>query len=239
MLGYLGLELRRLSRDGGFLVASILVPVGMYALFSSVGGAQSSAEKVYHVVAMAAYGALNAVTSVGTGIAEDRALGWLRQLRLTPLSTMSVVVARGLSAAVVTLPPIIAVFVIGYLWKGVSLGAMTWLGLVGLLFVGVIPMTLFAIGVGYTFTAQKAQLVGLIGSTALAAISGLWLPISFFPDWLQHVAKATPVYRFAQVAWDFGADNAPSMLGIGLLIGWGVVFCGFAALAYRRGGRRA
>ncbi len=239
MLGYLGLELRRLSRDGGFLFASLLVPVGMYLLFSNIGGPQTADEKVYHVVAMAAYGALNAVMSVGTGIAEDRALGWLRQLRLTPLSTMSVVVARGLSAACLTLPPIVTVFGIGILVKGVSLSFAHWVMLALLLVVGVTPMTLFSLGVGYLFTPQKAQLAGLIGSTALAAISGLWLPITFFPDWLQTVAKVTPVYRFAQLAWDTGAGHLPSGLGLGILVAWGAAFGAFAAYGYRLGGRNA
>ncbi|WP_248958523.1 hypothetical protein [Sphaerisporangium perillae] len=39
---------------------------------------------LYIMVGMAAYGGMGAAFNNGTGLGEDKALGWLRQLRLTP-----------------------------------------------------------------------------------------------------------------------------------------------------------
>lgn len=239
MFGYLRLEMLRLTRDIGFLLVSLFVPIGMYLLFASIGGAQGPTEKVYHMVGLAAFGAVNAVMSAGTAVAEDRSLGWLRQLRLTPLSTMNVIFARGLCALMLAALPISGVFLLGGLVKGVPLSSMRWAELSVLLLIGVIPMTLFSLGVGYLFTAQKAQLAGLVGALGLSAISGLWVPITFFPSWLQEIAKFTPVYQYAQISWSVGYGGIPDVITIVVLLAWGALFAAFAIFGYQRGGRHA
>ena len=211
----------------------------MYCLFSNIGMPQEPVEKIYHMVGMAAFGAVNAVMSAGTGIAEDRSLGWLRQLRLTPLPTVHVVFARGLCALVLAALPISGIFLIGGFFKGITLTPTLWFELATLLLIGVVPMALLSLGIGYRFTAQKAQMAGLIGSTGLSAISGLWVPITLFPAWLQEIAKATPVYQYAQISWSVGYGGSPDAITVLALCAWGAAFTAFAIFGYQRGGRQA
>ncbi len=107
MLDYILLEVRRTLRDRSFVVFGTGMPVLMYVLMTNIGMGPDGAPmewKIASMVGMAAYGALGPAIGVGTGVAEDKQLGWLRQLRITPLSPIRVVVARGLTSTVTVLP---------------------------------------------------------------------------------------------------------------------------------------
>lgn len=109
---YVRLEVRRALRDTGFVSFGIGMPVVMYLLFTHLGTADP-AWKTASMVAMAAYGALGAALSTGTGVAEDKGSGWLRQLRVTPMTPRQVVAGRALTGSVVVLPAIAAVLAAG------------------------------------------------------------------------------------------------------------------------------
>lgn len=84
MFPYIALEIRRTLRDPAFLIFGTGMPVMMYLLLTNLGGGGTYGDwKAASMVGMAAYGALGSSMSVGTGIASDKSLGWLRQLRIT------------------------------------------------------------------------------------------------------------------------------------------------------------
>ena len=87
MIDYLRLEVRRTLRDTGFVDlrrrdAGADVP----AVHQPRRRATTAEWKTASMVGMAAYGALGSALSTGGGVAEDKTLGWLRQLRVTPLT---------------------------------------------------------------------------------------------------------------------------------------------------------
>lgn len=85
MYRYIVLEIRRTLRDGFFLIFGTGMPVMMYLLFTNIGGGDGvDGWKTASMVGMAAYGALGSAMSIGTGVASDKTLGWLQQLRVTP-----------------------------------------------------------------------------------------------------------------------------------------------------------
>ena len=97
LLAYIRLEVRRTLRDGGYVIVGVIVPVTMYLLFTNLGVGDSTYKNdvaQYDMIGMAAYGALGAALAVGPGVAEDRGRGWLRQLRITPLSPLQAVTGR-------------------------------------------------------------------------------------------------------------------------------------------------
>ncbi len=237
MLGYIRLEILRLIRNGGYLMLSLVMPVGIYVTFGGGGPSQSSLAQ--SMVGAAAFGALGVVISNGTGIAEDRALGWLRQLRLTPLSPVQVVVSRGAVATCLAILPIIVIALIGGFYRGVHLGPGTWLAVFLLLWIGIAPLAMLGIGIGYLFKAQLAQIAGTLSYLALTLLGGLLLPIDNFPTWTQRISRDTPVFRYAQLSWDAIYRRPPTLAGISVLVVWTAILDAFAALAYRRSGRRA
>lgn len=240
MIRYARLELRRLARDSGYLIMGLVSPLLMYLAFTNLTGMTGKDHHdsaLYGMVGMAGFGALGAVLTSGVGVAEDKALGWLRQLRTIPLTPLSVVTGRLACAMVVAIPPILAVCLAGAVVNGISLSPGQWAAVLALLWVGVVPIALLGLGAGYLLDAQKAQAVGLIGYMGLSLVGGLWLPIDKFPGWLRAIAGFTPVNRYGGLSWQVVDGRPPTMAGVGILLAWGVAFGALAVLGYRRGAR--
>lgn len=240
MWRYVRLEVRRTLRDPGFVIFGAGMPVLMYLLFTTIGqgGNPDIAEwKVTSMVGMAAYGALGAAMGTGTGIAEDKQLGWLRQLRITPVRARQVVLGRAIAGSVTVLPALLLVLAAGGLANGVRLEAWQWPVLVVLLWVGALPFTLLGIGNGYRLTAQTTGVLNVGCLIGLAVIGGLWFPVEAFPHWLATIAGYTPANRFAQLGWSTTAGAAPGLSTVAVLLGW-LLLCGsYAVVSYRRSAR--
>ena len=85
-------ELLRTFRNRRFFFFSLGFPLVLYFLIAApnrnehdLGGTGISAP-LYFMVGLASFGAMNAMLSSGARIAAERAAGWNRQLRITPLS---------------------------------------------------------------------------------------------------------------------------------------------------------
>ncbi|WP_331748918.1 ABC transporter permease [Streptomyces sp. NBC_00046] len=238
---YVNLELRRTFRDTGFVIFGIGTPVLMYIMFTNVGGGSGGTDDwaVTAMVGLAAYGALSAGLSSGTAVAEDKAVGWLRQLRITPLSPAQVVLGRAVTGSLMVLPAIVVVLLTAMIINGVRLDAWQWFVLTLLLWVGSLPFTMLGIANGYQLSSQTTNVTNIVCNLALALVGGLWFPITEFPGWMASVAKWTPGYRFGELGWNTTDGVAPSVTGIAVLAAWLLVFGAYAAYAYRRSGRKA
>ncbi|MFF1961101.1 ABC transporter permease [Streptomyces sp. NPDC058220] len=239
MREYITLEVRRTLRDPGFVIFGAGMPVLMYLLFTNIGGAGADAAewRTASMVGMAAYGALGAAVGTGTGIAEDKSLGWLRQLRITPMSPRRVVLGRAISSSVTVLPALLAVLVAGGLVNGVRLALWQWAALTALLWAGALPFTLLGIGNGYRLSAQTTGVVNVGCLMGMSVIGGLWFPVEAFPGWLAALARYTPANRFADLGWSTTAGTAPSATTVVVLAGWLLVFGSYAVSSYRRSAR--
>ncbi|MFD3525373.1 ABC transporter permease [Streptomyces sp. NPDC058653] len=239
MLEYVKLEVRRTLRDPGFVIFSAGMPVLMYLLFTNLGAADDGDNtwKTTAMVGMAAYGALGAAVTVGTGIAEDRSLGWLRQLRITPMLPRQVVLGRAATSSVTVLPAIVAVLTAGAVSNGVRLDAWQWAVLVLVLWAGTLPFTLLGIGNGYRLSAQSAGVVNTGVLMGLAVIGGLWFPIEAFPEWLRTLAEYTPAHGFAELGWATTDGHAPSTATVAVVLGWLAAFGSYAVMSYRTSAR--
>lgn len=182
MFEYIKLEMRRTLRDASFVIFGIGMPVLMYLLFTNIGGAGNGDDwKVQSMIGMAAYGALGSALGVGTGVASDKSIGWLRQMRIAPLAPTRVVTGRAISGSVTVLPGILAVFLSGALINGVRLDAWQWGVLTLLLWIGALPFTMLGLGNGYRLSAQATGVVNVACLMGLAILGGLWFPVSAFP----------------------------------------------------------
>ncbi|MCO1582355.1 ABC transporter permease [Crossiella sp. SN42] len=242
MLGYIIIECKRLGRDTGFLIMSVLTPLVMYVVFNNLNvaiGQDPRHAALYTMISMSAFGAISGVLNSSVGVAEDRAMGWLRQLRLTPLSPLRIVLARVLISMLLALPPVLSVCLAGVLVNDVQLSAGRWLTVVGLLWLGTAPFAAAGIAIGYLLSVRVAQLASIFVYFGLSLVGGLWIPLAAFPDWLAELARYTPTNRYADLSWRVVFEQGPSAAGIGILIGWLALAAGFAVYAYQRGGRRA
>ncbi|MGW7818014.1 ABC transporter permease [Streptomyces puniciscabiei] len=233
MLAYIRLETLRTLRDPGFVIGGIAMPVMMYLLFTNLGGTDGS-WRTAAMVGMAAYGAVGSALNTGGAVAEDRATGWLRQLRVTPMTPREVVTGRTLTGVVTVLPSIVAVLAAGGLADGVRLAAWQWPAIALLLWLGSVPFTLLGLGNGYRLTGPSTGVVNMVCNLGLAVLGGLWFPVSLFPGWLRDLSVYTPTHRFAQLGTAVSEGRAPGAGAIIVLTAWLVLFGSYAVLSYRR-----
>ncbi|MGW6355356.1 ABC transporter permease [Streptomyces sp. NPDC055092] len=236
MIDYLRLEVRRTLRDTMFVIFGVGMPVMMYLLFTNLGD-NDPEWKTISMVGMAAYGAVGSALSTGGGVAEDKTIGWLRQLRVTPMTPRQVVAGRALTGSVTVLPSIAAVLVAGGLVNGVRLDVWQWAAVALLLWLGSIPFTLLGLGNGYRLTAQTTGVANMVCNLGLSVLGGLWFPIALFPGWLQSVSSYTPTNRFAQLGTAVADGHAPSAAAVTVLAAWLLAFGSYAVMSYRRAAR--
>jgi ABC-2 type transport system permease protein len=234
MFGYLSLELRRSLRDRRYLLLVVGWPVAAYLLFSTVFGAAANRSEglpptIEIMVAMATFGAMGGVLiASGPRLAMDRQIGWLRQLRLTPLSPARILAVRLITAMLLSLPAIGFTFITAAVVKDVSLPLWEWPVLAVLIAAGCLPFAALGIVIGSVTDGDGAQGLTMVVYLVLAALGGLWMPYSILPAPLQDVAKTLPSYHLAQLGWHVARGAAPAFGDALVLLAW---FAGAALVA--------
>ncbi|MFB9376244.1 ABC transporter permease [Kineococcus gynurae] len=228
---YLVLDARRVLRNRRTLIFTIAMPVVFFFVFGAGQGDPDA--KAYIMISLGVYGAMVAATSVGASVAVERAGGWSRQLRLTPLRPSSYVMGKVLTATAIALLPILVEFAVGAA-SGVRLSAADWV-LSGLLaWVGSLVFAAFGLAVGYLVPSENAmQIVGAVMSI-LAMLGGLFVPLSAFPHLMQEIARFTPAYGVGVLA-RFPLMDSGWLPGAVLNVAaWTAVFSLAAGLLFRR-----
>ncbi|MER5898568.1 ABC transporter permease [Streptomyces mirabilis] len=237
MLDYLRLEVRRTLRDAGFVIGGIAMPVMMYLLFTNLGDDSDGGWKTGSMIGMAAYGAVGSALNTGGGVAEDKGIGWLRQLRVTPMTPREVVLGRTLTGSVTVLPAIAAVLAAGGLVNGVRLEVWQWAAVAVLLWLGSMPFTLLGLGNGYRLTAQTTGVANMVCNLGLSVVGGLWFPLTLFPGWLRSLSGFTPTNRIAELGASVAEGAAPALGAVAVLTAWLLAFGSYAVVSYRRAAR--
>ena len=235
------LELVRALRNRKFLFFSVLYPS---LLFLIIAGNADSTSKVdgtgltlptYMMVSMASFGALTAVLMGNSErIAKEREGGWVRQLRLTTLPGRGYVLAKTASAAVVSLPSIVVVFVVAATVKDVRLDAWQWLALTGAIWAGSLVFAALGVAIGYLATGDAVRPITMITYFGLSMLGGLWMPTTTFPQWLQDIAKWLPTHAYAALGQAIEQSRAPHAQDIAVLAVSFALFAGGAAWLYRK-----
>jgi ABC-2 type transport system permease protein len=227
-------QLRRVGRNRQYLFFTVLLPASFTVFFTKIFGGQAGNPRDYqdfaatYMVSMMAYGALGAALGATIRISFDRASGWLRQLRVTPVPTSHVLTVDVLVGALLTLPSLIVVALVGRFVNDVQLGLGTWLALVGVLWAGSVAFVALGLLIGLSLDEKAAGgAIGIVG-VVLATLGGLWVPVQVFPHSLQVVAKGLPSYWYAQLGRDVVDGSAPA---IGAVVAVAAFTVGFAALA--------
>ncbi|MFF3960598.1 ABC transporter permease [Streptomyces griseorubiginosus] len=235
------LELTRALRNRKFLFFSVMYPS---LLFLIIAGNADSTSKVdgtgltlptYMMVSMASFGALTAVLMGNSErIAKEREGGWVRQLRLTTLPGRGYVLAKTASAAVVSLPSIVIVFVVAAAVKDVRLDAWQWLALTGAIWAGSLVFAALGVAIGYLATGDAVRPITMITYFGLSILGGLWMPTTTFPQWLQDIAKWLPTHAYAALGQAIEQSRAPHAQDIAILVVSFALFAGGAAWLYRK-----
>ena len=233
-------QLRRVGRNRQFLIFTVLLPALFTVFFTKIFGGQApDAVRYqefagYYMVSMMAYGGLGAALGATIRISFDRASGWLRQLRITPVDQTQIFAVDVAVGALLTLPSLVVVALVGRFVNDVQLSLGTWVALVGVLWAGSIAFVAFGLLIGLSLDEKAAGgAIGFVG-VVLAALGGLWVPVEVFPETMRTVAHAMPSFWYAELGRDVAAGGAPSGQAVLVLAGFTAAFAVLAVLVARR-----
>jgi len=205
LLAFGRFEVGRLVRSWKFLVITVGFPVTFYMLFLGnrragevIGG--TVPWRVYLMVSMCSFGALVAALTAGGGrLSTERASGWSRQLRVTPLPAWSYVTTKVSATMLVILPVIVLVDVVGATFGGVELSAGTWLSLTVVMWLTALPFAVLGVFIGFMVTAETAFPVVTALMFVLGYFGGLFNPVAGMPAALRAAAHVLPSFHHASI----------------------------------------
>jgi ABC-2 type transport system permease protein len=206
LLAFGRFEVGRLLRSWKFLAITIGFPVIFYMLFLGDHTAGKVVDgtvpwRTYLMVSMCSFGALvAALNAAGTRLSMERASGWARQLRVTPIPAWSYVGTKIVASMLVVLPVIILVEAVGAGFGDVRLAATTWVGLTILLWVTSLPFAVLGVFIGFVVTTEAAFPVVTGLMFVIGYFGGLFTPIDQMPGALQFVAHLMPSYHQVSLA---------------------------------------
>jgi ABC-2 type transport system permease protein len=237
-LTYTRFELLRTLRNRRFLLLSLVFPLVLY--FAIAGPSRNIKDfagsgipaPLYYMVGLASFGTMSAMLSAGGRIATERAAGWNRQLRISPLSPSAYFRAKVLTAYMMAAISLLALYLAGTS-LGVSLGASQWLKMTGLILVGLIPLAALGIWLGHLLTPESIGPAMGGGISLLALVGGTWFPLGDH-GFLHDLAQYVPSYWLVQASHvALGGPPWPARGWI-VIAAWTVILSALARRAYRR-----
>ena len=236
--GVVGLELRRLLRNRRTVVFTLVMPT---VLFLVVGTNASYVHQsaghgnvtAYVLISMAVYGAALATTSGGATVAVERALGWSRQLRLTPLSPVAYVAMKVLVSLVLGLASVVAVYAVGLATGKPDMPVRAWVLTAVVAWLGSMVFAAFGLFMGYLLPSENVmQVLGPV-MALLAFAGGLFMPLED-GSLVATLAQLTPMYGLAELARSPLTGDTVHVTWVVNIVAWLAVFGAGAVWRMRR-----
>ncbi|MBU3065049.1 ABC transporter permease [Nocardia sp. NEAU-G5] len=235
--GFFALELRQAIRNKRTLIVALVLPPAIFLSYGTRSGLRSQAYgsgnfTAYAMVSMALYGAMLATTSGGAAVALERAAGWSRQLRLTPLRPVLYIATKLMLAMVLGFLSVAAVFAVGAA-VGARLPAAAWVGCFAMAWIGSLIFAAFGLFMGYLLPpASVVQILSLV-LAALSFAGGAFIPLH---GWALQVSRIFPTGGLATLArlpFEHSSGVVVALAVVNVVF-WAAVFTGGAALMFRR-----
>ncbi len=238
-LTLLGLEVRRLLRNQKTIIFTIVLPVVFFLIFGL--NSQYANDRDGHgnvsafiMISMALYGAILATTSGGAMVSIERAAGWSRQLRLTPLAPTAYIAVKMLTAMVLGLSSVLAVYIVGLIVGRPSMPGYLWI-ITGLsVWIGSLVFAAFGLFMGYLLPTENVMQILSFALMLFAFGGGLFIPLDQFPHVLQTLAQLTPLYGLNQLVHAPLVGRGVTLATILNVVVWLSVFAGGAVWRFRK-----
>lgn len=242
MRSYLWLEVRRQWRSREALLFRLGLPTAVYLILTAAVG-DTFGETYQGLPAagarMVALAALGAVTSglfaTGPSLAQERAIGWLRQLRVTPLRPGAVVAAKVVAAMTFALPSIGLVAAAAGLTAGMQLGWERWLAVIVAMWLASAPFAALGLAIGLSFRdPDAAQGATTLAFVVLWLLGGLFTGAESMPDAVAAVTRTLPSYGLVEIGGGIARGDGIPGSSVALLTTWTLVGATVGALAWHR-----
>jgi ABC-2 type transport system permease protein len=242
MTAYLRLEIVRQFRNRDALAWRLGLPPALYILFRTVFGSGDGTSSeglpsdTTALVVFAVFGALAAgLYSTAPALAQERATGWLRQLRVTPLPAAATVAGKLAAAMAYALPAIVLVAIAAAVTQGVELPLDRWVALTLLLWVATAPFAALGVLIGLTIpNAEPAQSAASAAMILLWVLGGMLTTPADLPGLLEGLAHAMPTNGAAELGWAAARGDTIPVAPIAVVVAWPAALAALATLAWRR-----
>ncbi len=237
-LPYTRYELLRTIRNRRFFVLSLGFPLVLFFLIAgpnrgvhNLDGSGISAP-MYFMVGMVAFGTMSSMLSCGARIAAERAVGWNRQLRISPLSTRAYFRAKVLTAYLMALLSMGVLYAAGAS-LGVSMPASDWVKMTVLILACLVPFAALGVAIGHMLTPDSIGPAMGGGVALLAFLGGTWFPIPNH-GFLHDIGQLLPSYWLVQASHIALGGHPFGVKAWVVIAGWTVILSALARRAYRR-----
>ena len=230
-LSLLGIELRRVLRNRRTVIFTLLFPGAMFLAFGSQYAASESMGNgnvtAYIMVAMSLYGAAMTASASGASVALERAQGWSRQLRLTPLRPASYILVKAVSALAMGAIAVAVVNVVGLVQGRAQMPVGTWIACALLTVLCTLVFAALGVFVGYLVPGETAMQVLGPALAVLAFAGNVFIPISQ-GSVMWTIASYTPMFGVAEITRYPITNELPWYAVVNAIVWLGVFVAGAA-----------
>jgi len=180
--------------------------------------------------------AMGATFGAATNLVAWRKSGLLRRLRLAPISTSSVVLARVVMSIVLALVQATIFIGLGIAFFGLKLTG-SWPMIIPLLVAGTLAFMSIGLLAGSISKTEEAA-IGLANFVVLpmAFLSGSFFPLDGAPGWLQAIGSVLPLRHLNNGMLDTmvrGEGPSAALVPIAVLLGFAIVLAAISARLFR------
>jgi ABC-2 type transport system permease protein len=224
-------------RNPAFALPATLFPAIFYLFFGVLMNQHNPQAATFLLCTYGTFGVIGpALFSFGAGLAVERGQGWLDIKDASPMPSSAQIVSRLIVSMGFSLIVLVTLGFVAFGLTDVSLSLAQILQLSGMLISGALPFCLLGLTLGLLLKAQSAPAVVNVIYLPLSFLSGLWVPISMLPTYLQSFAHFLPPYHLSQLALkvvglDAGGSVAQHLL---VLVVFSVLFFITAVLAFKK-----
>lgn len=224
-------------RNPAFSLPIILFPAVFYMFFGVLMNQGNTQAASYLLCTYGVFGVMGpALFSFGSGLAVERGRGWLDIKEASPMPPSAQLISRVFVCIGFSVVILLTLGVIALSIGGVSLSVSQSALLFTILLFGGLPFCLLGLFLGFLLKAESAPAIVNFIYLPMAFLSGLWIPISMLPDFLQSLANYLPPYHLSQLALkvveqDMGGSVA---IHLGMLALFGLLFAVLAQLVMKK-----
>lgn len=184
-------------------------------------------------------------------LTTDRDDGTLLRMKAVPNGTIGYFISKVASRAVITVASLLIVLIPSVLlFSGLQVDSVgAWMKLAGIIALGLVATLPIGAVIGAVFNSAQSLGLVMLPIMGLVAISGIFYPITAFPEWVQWIGQIFPVYwlglgmRAALLPGEMAVaeigDSWRQIETIGVLGVWAVIGFFYAPVVLRRMARRS
>ncbi len=233
------IEVRRLLRNRRTVAFTLVLPVVFFLIFGlnkayASQRAGSGNVSAFIMISMALYGCVVATTGSGATVSLERAAGWSRQLRVTPLTPLAYILIKMATALVLGFFADVIVYAVGIATGQPSMPVHVWALSAVVVWLGSLIFGAFGLFMGYLLPSDNVmQVMGFV-LWLVSFGGGLFVPLSQFPEAVRQGAKFTPLYGLNQIV-HVGLNSTPfDWTWVLNVLAWLAIFVGGAAWRFRK-----